>query len=87
MIDTDPLKFLIVDRTPGCDNKYVFDPQTSDKRESWLRQINSLLNMQGDFLKGVLLLLTLVPLHLSPLHISSCRSKRLTRVSGQHTST
>ena len=51
-LHADPLKFVVVDRTPGCDNKYVFDPQTCDKRESWLRQINSLLNMQGDFLKG-----------------------------------
>ena len=50
----DPLRFLLVDKTPGSDFALVCQAPSEDIKLNWVTHIKSLLDMQGDFLRGIL---------------------------------
>lgn len=48
----DPLTFTIIDKSPGSDLRLVCQAANEEVKENWVTQIRSILDMQGDFLKG-----------------------------------
>jgi len=50
----DPLRFLLVDKTPGSDFALVCQTPSEEVKHNWITHIRSLLDMQGDFLRGAL---------------------------------
>ena len=49
----DPaLTFTLIDKTPGSDLKFVIQASDEATRKEWFTQIQSVLNMQSDFLRG-----------------------------------
>lgn len=48
----DPLRFALADTTPLQDVHFTCQAPNEDVRENWVSQINSILDMQGDFLRG-----------------------------------
>lgn len=48
----EPLKFVLIDRTPGSDMKYIIQAPSEEVKDTWIREIRSILDMQGDFLRG-----------------------------------
>ena len=51
-VEGEPLKFVLIDRTPGSDIKYVVQATSEEVKETWIKEIRSILDMQGDFLRG-----------------------------------
>ncbi len=51
---TDPMQFVLIDKTPGSDLKLILQAPSEEIKQNWVTQIQSILNMQGDFLKGKL---------------------------------
>ena len=51
-VDGEPLKFVLIDRTPGSDVKYYVQAPSEEVKATWIREIRSILDMQGDFLRG-----------------------------------
>ncbi len=51
-VDGDPLTFTLIDKTPGSDLRIVIQAPSDDVKQNWVTQIRSILDMQGDFLKG-----------------------------------
>ena len=51
-VDGEPLKFILIDRTPGSDIKYVVQATSEEVKDTWIKEIRSILDMQGDFLRG-----------------------------------
>lgn len=49
---SSPLRFIIVDKTPGVHVQLVCQAPDQESRNDWVVQLRSLLDMQGDFLKG-----------------------------------
>ena len=52
-LDNDPLTFMLIDKTPGSDLRIVIQAPSEDVKQNWVTQIRSILDMQGDFLKGM----------------------------------
>ena len=52
-LDNDPLTFMLIDKTPGSDLRIVIQATNEDVKQNWVTQIRSILDMQGDFLKGM----------------------------------
>jgi len=50
--NNDPLCFVIIDKMPGSDLQLVAQAATPQIRDNMVAQIRSLLDMQGDFLRG-----------------------------------
>ena len=50
--DGEPLRFMLIDRTPGSDLKFLIQSPDEHTHNIWITQINSLLKMQVDFLMG-----------------------------------
>ena len=51
--ENDPLTFTLIDKTPGSDLRIVIQAPSEDVKQNWVTQIRSILDMQGDFLKGM----------------------------------
>ena len=51
-VSGDPNTFTLIDKTPGSDVKLLCQPTSQEIKENWVAQITSLLEMQGDFLRG-----------------------------------
>lgn len=51
-VDGEPLRFMLINKTPGSDSKFVIQAPSDAVKHTWTRQITSLLDMQGDFLRG-----------------------------------
>jgi len=49
----DPLRFILIDKNPGSDLKLLCQTLNEDVQHTWLETIRSLLDMQGDFLRGI----------------------------------
>ncbi|XP_029657628.1 kalirin isoform X4 [Octopus sinensis] len=49
----DDLKFILIDRTPDSNMKYIIQAPTEEIRDEWIAQIRSILDMQGDFLRAL----------------------------------
>ncbi|XP_070187687.1 triple functional domain protein-like isoform X2 [Littorina saxatilis] len=52
-VEGEPLKFVLIDRTPGSDVKYVVQTPSEEVKDTWIREISSILDMQGDFLRAL----------------------------------
>ena len=52
----DPLRFILIDKNPGADLKLLCQTLNEDVQRTWLETIRSLLDMQGDFLRGIFII-------------------------------
>lgn len=50
--DEEEMKFTLVDKTPASDLKLVCQASTEDSYKTWTSIIRTLLDIQGDFLRG-----------------------------------
>ncbi len=56
-IDTksaDPNVFTLIDKSHGSDLKLICQASNEETKQNWVTQIGSMLNMQGDFMRGKL---------------------------------
>jgi len=51
-IPGEPLVFALLDKTPQTDLKILCQAPSDDVKDSWTSQLRSILEMQGDFLRG-----------------------------------
>lgn len=52
-VEGEPLRFQLTDRTPGSDARMIIQANSEENKETWIKQIRSILDMQGDFLRGI----------------------------------
>ncbi|ESO86296.1 hypothetical protein LOTGIDRAFT_220800 [Lottia gigantea] len=52
-VENDPTKFMLIDRTPGSDLKLIIQAPSADNKDTWVKEIRSILDMQGDFLRAL----------------------------------
>lgn len=52
----DPLRFVLIDKAPLHSIYITCQAPSEDVRENWVSQIKSILDMQGDFLRGILII-------------------------------
>jgi len=48
----DTLVFALLDKTPLINLKLVCQAQSEEAKQNWMTHLRSLLDMQGDFLRG-----------------------------------
>ena len=48
----EPLLFSLLDKTPQTDLKIHCQAPSEEVKENWTSQLRSILEMQGDFLRG-----------------------------------
>jgi len=48
----DRLRFALRDKTPGSQLMLVCQAPSDEVRQNWITQISSILDMQGDLLRG-----------------------------------
>jgi len=48
----DKLRFTLTDKTPSSDLQLVCQAPADEVRQNWITQIRSILDMQGDLLRG-----------------------------------
>lgn len=48
----DRLRFVLTDKTPSSDLQLVCQAPSDEVRQNWITQIISILDMQGDLLRG-----------------------------------
>ncbi|KAK7507484.1 hypothetical protein BaRGS_00001419 [Batillaria attramentaria] len=53
VVEGEPLKFVLIDRTPGSDMKYIIQAPSEEVKDTWIKEIRSILDMQGDFLRAL----------------------------------
>jgi len=51
-ISGEPLMFSLLDKTPQTDLKIHCQAPSEEVKENWTSQLRSILDMQGDFLRG-----------------------------------
>jgi len=51
-IPGEPLLFALRDKTPQSDLKILCQAPSEDIKDNWTSQLRSILEMQGDFLRG-----------------------------------
>lgn len=49
---TDPTVFTLIDKSHGSDLKIICQASSEEAKQNWVTQIGSMLNMQGDFMRG-----------------------------------
>ena len=49
----EPLRFVLYDKTPGCDLALTCMAKDEVVKENWVSQICSILDMQKDFVNGM----------------------------------
>jgi len=49
---TDKLRFVLTDKTPSSDLQLICQAPDDEVRQNWITQIRSILDMQGDLLRG-----------------------------------
>lgn len=52
-VEGEPLRFVLVDKTPGTDMKFIVQAPSEEVKNEWITQIRSILDMQGDFLRAL----------------------------------
>ena len=58
--ENDPLRFVLKDQTPGADTRFVVQCPSEDTKKTWVIAVQRILEMQGDFLRGIELKLVLI---------------------------
>jgi len=48
----DRLRFVLTDKTPSSNLQLVCQAPNDEVRQNWITQISSILDMQGDLLRG-----------------------------------
>jgi len=48
----DSLRFTLTDKTPSSDLELICQAPDDEVRKNWVTQIRSILDMQGDLLRG-----------------------------------
>jgi len=48
----DRLRFVLTDKTPSSDLRLVCQAPNDEVRQNWITQLSSILDMQGDLLRG-----------------------------------
>jgi len=48
----DRLRFVLTDKTPSSDLQLICQTPDDEVRQNWITQIRSILDMQGDLLRG-----------------------------------
>jgi len=48
----EPLLFVLLDKTPQTDLKIVCQAPSEEVKDNWTSQLRSILEMQGDLLRG-----------------------------------
>lgn len=51
-IPDDPLRFMLTDRSPGSDAKYLIQCPNEEVKSNWVSSLKSILDMQGFFTIG-----------------------------------
>ena len=46
------LMFIVYDKLPHGDSRLLFQAPSEEVKQVWVTQIASMLNMQGDFMRG-----------------------------------
>jgi len=49
----DSLRFSVIDKSPTDDLKVTCQASSVDIRDNWITHIRAILDMQGDFMKGI----------------------------------
>jgi len=49
----EPLMFSLLDKTPQTDLKIHCQAPSDDVKDNWTSQLRTILEMQGDFLRGL----------------------------------
>ncbi|GFR86674.1 triple functional domain protein-like isoform X7 [Elysia marginata] len=52
-VEGEPLKFMLTDRTPGSDVRMIIQAKSEENKDQWIKQIRSILDMQGNFLRAL----------------------------------
>ncbi|XP_052080801.1 triple functional domain protein-like isoform X2 [Mytilus californianus] len=52
-VEGEPLRFMLINKTPGSDCKFVIQAPSDAVKHTWTLRITSLLDMQGDFLRAL----------------------------------
>lgn len=52
-VDSDPVRFMLKDQTPGADMKFIIQAPSEEVKNAWVSAIKKILEMQGDFLRGM----------------------------------
>ncbi|XP_076464280.1 kalirin-like [Babylonia areolata] len=52
-VDGEPLKFILIDRTPGSDIKYIVQAPSQEVKDTWITEVRNILDMQGNFLRAL----------------------------------
>lgn len=52
-VEGEPLRFQLNDKTPGSDVRMIIQANSEENKDTWIRQIRSILDMQGNFLRGL----------------------------------
>ena len=53
VVEGEPLRFMLINKTPGSDCRFVIQAPSDAVKHTWTLQITSLLDMQGDFLRAL----------------------------------
>jgi hypothetical protein len=48
----EPLQFILVDKTPQSDLRLICQTPSEDVKENWTTQLRTILDMQGNLLRG-----------------------------------
>jgi len=51
-VGDDSLRFVLTDKTPSSDLQLICQAPDDEVRQNWITQIHSILDMQGDLLRG-----------------------------------
>jgi len=51
-IPGEPLQFVLNDKTPSSDLKLICQAPSEEVKENWTSQLRSILDMQGNMLRG-----------------------------------
>ena len=55
-VDNDPVRFMLKDQTPGADVKFLIQAPSEEVKRTWVSAVQKILEMQGDFLRGEIIL-------------------------------
>lgn len=56
----EPLMFILIDKSPNSDLKLICQAPSEDVKENWTTQLRSILDMQGNLLRGLTPLKTVI---------------------------
>ncbi|KAK3082713.1 hypothetical protein FSP39_003330 [Pinctada imbricata] len=52
-LPNEPLKFMLIDKSPSSDTRFIIQAQSEEILETWTTKIKSILDMQNDFIDSL----------------------------------